>query len=174
MLIYPIKSKKFVLRTLRRSDASNIAKNAHDKEIYRNTLSIPYPYKLKDAEIWIEDTLKKEKKKNREGMTLVVEIEGEAAGVISLNKIKGHSAEIGYWLGRKYWGRGIMTKAVKIVTKIGFSEFKLRRIFGHVLAFNDGSAKVLRKSGYKLEGTLRKRFKKNDKILDAYLFAKVR
>jgi RimJ/RimL family protein N-acetyltransferase len=65
-----------------------------------------------------------------------------------------------------------MTEAVKLVTKFGFDELKLRRIYALVFSFNKSSMRVLEKSGYKFEGILRKNAKKEDKFLDQYLFAK--
>jgi RimJ/RimL family protein N-acetyltransferase len=164
-----IRTKNFILRPYRMSDAQGITEAINDKIIARNTLTIPYPYKLKDAKWWLG--LRK-----KDAISFCIEINGKVAGSIGLHKIsKGHKAEIGYWLGEKYRGRGVMTKAVKEMVKFGFRELKLKRIFGHVFLFNKASATVLKKNGFKFEGVLKKEArKKSGEILDVYLFAKIK
>jgi len=105
-------------------------------------------------------------------MNFVIDIKGEVAGSVGFNKIEGYKAEVGYWLARKYWGRGIMTKAVKLVTQFGFKKLKLRRIYAFVFTSNKASMNVLKKAGFKIEGLLKKNAKKGGKFLDDYLFAK--
>lgn len=99
---------------------------------------------------------------------------GEVIGGISLRNIEGHKAEIGYWLSEKYWGRGIMTKAVKLVCGFGFGKLRLRRIYATLFSNNRASARVLEKAGFKREGLLRKLHKKDGRLVDALMYAKVR
>lgn len=167
-----IKTKKFILRPPRPGDAASITKYIGDIKVSRNLSSVPYPYDIKDAKQWIS---KKLKDTSGETLSLLIEIEKEAVGCVSLERItRGHKAELGYWLGRQHWGRGIMTEAVKAVTDFGFKKYKLKRIQAHVFHFNKASARVLEKTGFKLEGLLKKAVKKNNKILDAYIFGKVK
>ena len=174
MKIPVIKSKRFILRTFRKGDEESLKENISNKKIARNTLSIPYPYTLKDAKEWIVENLKEEKKKKPTKVNFVIDIRGEVAGSVGFSKIEGHKAEIGYWLGEKYWGQGIMTEAVKLATKFGFKKLTLKRIYAYVFPWNKASMRVLEKAGYKLEWFLRKHIKKDNKFIDAYLFAKVR
>jgi len=168
-------NKRFILRTIQKGDEFDIAKNINDKIISRNTLSIPYPYKLKDAKEWVGKYLKNQKKKESGEISLAIVINGEVAGSIGLHKIiKNHKAEIGYWLARKYWGKGLMPEAVKIVTDFGFKKLKLRRIYAHVYPFNPPSMKVLEKNGYRFEGIMKKDTMKRKKYIDAHLFARVK
>jgi RimJ/RimL family protein N-acetyltransferase len=169
-----IKSKQFILRPFKRGDEKSLAKNINNKKIYKNTLDIPYPYRLKDAKEWITKNLKESKKKTPTMINFVIDINGEVVGSASLSNIKEFKAEIGYWLAEKYWSRGIMTKAVKLVTKFGFDKLKLKRIYALVFPFNKASMRVLENNGYKLEGILRKNSKNDGKFLDDYLFAKVK
>jgi len=169
-----IKSNKFILRPFKRGDENSLKENINNKKIYRNTLSIPYPYTLKDAKDWITKNLKEMKRKRPNMINFAIDINGEVVGGIGLRKIEGHKAEIGYWLAEKYWGQGIMTKAVKLVTEFGFKKLKLKRIYAYVFSWNKPSMGVLEKAGYKLEGILRKDVKKNNKFIDTFLFAKVR
>lgn len=169
-----IKSKDFILRPFRKGDEKSLAENINNRNIYRNTLLIPYPYTLKDAGEWITKNLKEARKKRPKEINFVIDINGEVAGSIGFSRIEGHKAEIGYWLAEKYWGRGIMTQAVKLITKFGFEKLKLRRIYVHAFFFNKASMRVLEKAGYKFEGILRKNAMKDGKFIDDYLFAKVR
>jgi len=169
-----IKSKYFILRPFRKKDARSVAKNINNKKIYRNTLHIPYPYTLKDANEWLAKTLKEAKKKKPSKVNFAIDINSEVIGSVSLEKIEGHKSEIGYWLAEKFWGRGITTEAVKMVTKFGFNRLRLKRIYAKVFPFNKTSMQILRRNGYKFEGIIRKNTKKDNKFLDDYLFAKVK
>jgi RimJ/RimL family protein N-acetyltransferase len=84
---------------------------------------------------------------------------------------KSHRAEIGYWLAKPYWGRGIMTAVVKKACEFAFSEWKLVKISAEVFAFNPGSARVLEKCGFEQEGYLKKQHKKDGQWIDVKLYA---
>jgi len=169
-----IKTKQFTLRPYRKSDLESIVRHINDWAIIRNMLSIPYPYTIENAREWYRQTLKFARKKKRDRYDFGIEIDGEIVGGIGIFKIHGHKAEIGYWLGREYWGKGIMTGAVKELTKFGFKRLGLRRIYGSVFPYNTRSMRVLEKAGYKFEGILRKNIKVRGKLKDEYLFARVR
>jgi [ribosomal protein S5]-alanine N-acetyltransferase len=174
-MIKQIQTKKFTLRPFRMSDAESIRKHANDKAVSRNLSSLPHPYTKRDANFWLGKQVKLQRQKNPENIVFAIEINEEVVGSIGLHKIKrGHKAELGYWLGREFWGGGIMTDAIKDVVKFGFGNLKLRRIHAGVFLFNKGSARVLEKNGFKLEGISKKEIKKDEKFIDAYIFAKVR
>ena len=71
-----------------------------------------------------------------------------------------HLAEIGYWLGRDYWGQGLCTEAVVEVVEYGFDTLGLHRIFAQHIARNGASARVLEKAGFNKEGVLRQHARK--------------
>jgi [ribosomal protein S5]-alanine N-acetyltransferase len=168
-------SQRFILRNLRKGDELDIAKNINDKTISRNTAAIVYPYKLKDAKSWVAKCLKEEKKKDAEVAVFAIVIDNEVVGAVGLHDIKkSHKAEIGYWLARKHWGKGIMPEAVKIVTDFAFKKLKLKRLYAGVYSFNPPSMRVLEKNGYKLEGIHQKDIKKEGKLFDKHLYAKVK
>ena len=81
------------------------------------------------------------------------------------------SAEIGYWLGESFWGRGIVTAAVRTVTRFAFDTFDLVRIFAFVFAWNHASGRVLEKAGYLREGVMRQSVFKEGQMIDAFLYA---
>jgi ribosomal-protein-alanine N-acetyltransferase len=170
-----IKSKKFILRPFRKGDQTSLVKNINNRKISRNTLSIPYPYRMSNARSWINYNLKLDKKKKKEEINFVIDMGGEVIGSIGLRKIKaGHMAEVSYWMGEKYRGQGIMTSVLKEITKYGFNELKLIRMEIGIFPFNQASRRVAEKNGYKYEGRMRKYVLKNKKFIDALLFAKVR
>jgi ribosomal-protein-alanine N-acetyltransferase len=85
-----------------------------------------------------------------------------------------HRAEIGYWLAKPFWGRGIMTDVVQRLCQVGFEEFGLVKIIAYVNATNPASARVLEKCGFVQEGYLKKHFLKDGQLLDVRLFARFR
>lgn len=170
-----IKSKKFVLRPFQKGDEKSLAKNVNNKKIHRMVSHIPYPYSLKDAKNWVDFNLKEYKKENPSHINFVIDIDGEVAGSVGFHDIKeNHKAEVGYWLAESYWGIGIMTEALKLVTEFGFKKLNLKRIQLRTYPFNKASQKVAKKAGYKLEGILRKDTQKGDKFLDDYMFARIK
>ena len=110
---------------------------------------------------------------NKNELNFAIDINGKVVGSIGFNKIDKHKAELGYWLGEKYWRQGIMTSAVKLLTKYAFKELGLKRIYAYIFSFNRASRRVLEKSGYKYEGRLRKNVLKDGKLIDELLFAKI-
>ena len=100
-----------------------------------------------------------------------------ASGGISIvfqEDVERRSAEIGYWLGRRCWGRGIMTAAVQTITEYTFANFDTCRLYASIFARNTASARVLEKSGYELEGRLRQSITKNGQTMDSLLYAKIK
>lgn len=92
---------------------------------------------------------------------------------IKIDQQRTFIGEIGYFLDEKYWGKGIGTKAVKILEKIGFDKLGLKRIIILMNPKNIGSEKIAIKCGYKKEGTMKQSIKDGDVFSDAHLYAKV-
>ena len=164
----------FTLRHFRKGDAPSLAANINCKDIERYTLHIPYPYTLENARQWVSLNFKNDKKKAPAMRNFVIDLDGQVIGSVGLSGIRGHLAEIGYWLGKDYWGCGITTAAVKMATEYAFKELGLRRVYARVIPANKASLSVLKKSGYKYEGLMRKHGMKHGKLVDLQLFAKTR
>ena len=99
---------------------------------------------------------------------------GEATGGIGLelgSDIERRSAEIGYWLGQEFWGRGITTAAVRALTRYGFETLNLTRIFAVPFTSSFASIRVLEKCGYVREGTMRRSAIKEGVVIDQVLYA---
>jgi RimJ/RimL family protein N-acetyltransferase len=160
------------LRPPRAGDAPALAQHADDREVWRNLRDrFPHPYRLADAEQWIRGS-----RSGAPSPTWVITVEDRAIGAISLHPgedVHRRDAEIGFWLGRAWWGRGIASAAVPVVTRHAFEQLGCRRVHACVFAWNLASARVLAKSGYQLEGRLRRAICKDGQQIDAELWAHV-
>eukprot|EP01112_Ceratiomyxa_fruticulosa_P015956 TRINITY_DN4781_c0_g1_i1.p1 TRINITY_DN4781_c0_g1~~TRINITY_DN4781_c0_g1_i1.p1 ORF type:complete len:183 (-),score=33.44 TRINITY_DN4781_c0_g1_i1:331-879(-) len=158
------------LRPPLKTDSHNIALHANDREVSIQLRDIfPHPYSLQDAERFIEFT-----SFDTSNLHFCVCLKDEAIGCLGVqfkNDVYFRSAEIGYWIGKKYWGRGIVTKCVKVVTKYVLENFDICRIFAEVSENNVGSSKVLEKAGFIQEGRLRKAITKDGKTYDALMYS---
>jgi [ribosomal protein S5]-alanine N-acetyltransferase len=106
--------------------------------------------------------------------TFAIVVDGEAAGSISLvpgTDVERISAEIGYWIGKAVWGRGVMTDAVRATTTYAFDALQLNRVFAVPFADNLASARVLEKAGYTREGSMRRSVIKDGRIRDQLMLA---
>ncbi len=169
-----LKGKGFIIRTWKKGDEFSLAKNANNKKIARNMFEgFPYPYTLDEAKKWVKHSLKKYKISPI--INFVIDIDGDVAGAIGGDiKKQTFIMGFGYWLGEKYWGKGIMSEATKIYIKYIFKNFKeIKRVEAKTFPWNKGSQKVLLKNSFKLEGISRKAYLKDGKIIDDYHFAKL-
>ena len=161
------------LRHFRPEDAASIARHADDREVWINLRDrFPHPYTLDDARAWIAHVATISPAND-----LAIEVGGEAVGGIGYTPgedISRHSAEVGYWLGRAFWGRGIATASVRALTAGILSKPRFNRLHATVFAGNTASARVLEKAGYLLEGRLRSAIVKDGRTMDGLLYAIVR
>jgi RimJ/RimL family protein N-acetyltransferase len=156
------------------SDKAAVVEHFKAKEIYDLTLRIPFPYTEDHFEAWLEIVEKATKQQGRPIHWAIRNEQGFLIGGCGFNGFQigeTHQAEIGYWLAKPYWGRGIMTAVVGKACEFAFAEFGLLKITANVFAGNAASAKVLAKCGFVQEGYLRKHHLKEGKFLDARLFA---
>jgi len=162
-----------LLRTWRKSDAGPIARHANDREVWLNLRDLfPHPYNTAHAVAYIRSVTAQTPTRS-----FVIVVADEPVGGIALRlgeDIERYSAEIGYWISRAYWGRGIMTAAVGAVTAYAFASLGLLRVFALPFSDNAASVRVLEKAGYVREGLLRCSAIKAGRIHDQYLYAAVR
>jgi RimJ/RimL family protein N-acetyltransferase len=163
-----------IVRPWQAADASSLARHANDRRIWLNLRDrFPHPYTMADAESFIAMAT---------AMTPVtffaITIGGEAVGGIGYTlhqDVERVSAEIGYWLGTAFWGRGITTSALIALTRFAFDQHReLRRIYAVPYAWSATSARVLEKAGYRLEGRMRQSAIKDGKVTDQLLYAILR
>ncbi len=161
---------KFQLRPWKKEDLPSLVKHANNFEIAKNMLDhFPHPYTKEEGEKFLEMVTEKDPP-----TILAIEIDGEAVGSIGLhpkNDIMRKNGELGYWLAEQYWGKGIITKAIKQMSDYGFENFDIERIFARPFGTNIASQKALEKAGYKLEAHLENTLYKNQEYQDELIYA---
>ena len=164
---------EFMIRDLDIDDAPSIARHADNPGIARALRDLfPSPYSIADAVEFIAKFGTAEPR-----TVFAIATAEEAFGIMGFfpgQDVNRFSAEIGYWIGESYWGRGVMTRAVEIFTEYVFNNFEINRLYAGVFSSNPVSGRVLEKAGYKCEGTHRAHVFKNGEILDELVYARLR
>jgi ribosomal-protein-alanine N-acetyltransferase len=161
----------------RQSDQDALIEFLNEPDIYARTLRIPFPYTIADAEQWFALV---EKLTEQNGQPVNWAIRNDAdklfggVGLESPGLDRSHRAEIGYWLAKPFWGRGIMTAVVKAVCRHAFENLGLRKITAQVFSFNDASSRVVEKCGFSQEGYLRQHYLKDGQFIDAKAYGLVK
>lgn len=171
-MIPTLHTPRLVLGPFILDDALEVQRLAGDPKISGTTANIPHPYPDGAAERWIAGH-QSEFLEGRGVVFAVREPEGGALrGAIGL-VIDGENrrAELGYWIGVPFWGRGICTEAARRIVEYAFSELKLHRVHSHYLAFNVASGRVMQKIGMKREGILRQHHLKDGVFHDTVVYA---
>jgi [ribosomal protein S5]-alanine N-acetyltransferase len=154
-------------------DRDALVRHANNRKIWINLRDhFPYPYTDEDARDWLASIVRREPENN-----FAIDVAGEAVGGIGFTvqpDVGRRSAEIGYWLGEKFWGRGIATDALIAMTDHAFANYDICRIYAYVFGWNGASARVLEKAGYTLEGRLRKGVTKDGQTIDNLIYAIIR
>lgn len=158
------------IRSWQWSDEQTLPYHANNRAIWLNLRDgFPHPYTPADAHQWIELVVAASPE-----TSFAIAVGGEAVGGIGLvlqNDIERCSAEIGYWLGQTYWGRGIVTAALKAFTQYAFETFELTRLYAVPFLRNSASLTVLEKAGYQREGIMRRSAIKDGQVIDQALYA---
>ncbi len=154
------------------SDASDLAAALSNKKIQENLRDgLPYPYTEQDGMDYISAML------GADGdgtFAFAVTVDGKVAGSIGVfrqGNIHRQTAELGYHIAERYWGKGIMTEAVKQICRYVFEKSDIIRIYAEPFAHNAASCRVLEKAGFQYEGTLRDNAVKNGKVIDMKMYA---
>lgn len=169
-----IRTQRLLLRPFRPEDAPAVQRFAGAREIADTTLNIPHPYTDGMAEEWI-GTHAGAWERN-EMATFAVTTTGDGlVGAVSLRLRPEHRrAELGYWIGVPFWGRGYATEAARALVRFGFDTLDLNRIHATHFTRNPASGAVLRKIGMRHEGTLRQHVRKWNQAEDLALYAILR
>ena len=163
---------KCKVRSWHLNDVESTARHANNKKIWLNLRDrFPYPYTKVDARNWIESALAA-----RPETCWAIDISGEAVGSIGFDlktDVERYSAEVGYWLGETFWGRGICTAALKAPTPFALKSYNLKRIFALPFIENIASIHVLEKADYHRECIMRRSAFKDGRFVDQVLYAYV-
>ena len=152
------------------TDAESLQRHANNRNVSIHLRDrFPFPYEMQHATTflgWIA--------RQPAPTVWAIEVDGEAAGGIGIElhtDVERVSAEIGYWLGERYWCRGIATEALRAVTVEAFTRFEITRLYAVPFADHAASVRVLEKAGYVKEGHLRQSAIKDGTVRDQFLYA---
>lgn len=154
------------------ADAADLAAAISNKKVQDNLRDgLPYPYTEKDGREYISSVLSADEK---ETFAFAITVDGRVIGSIAVfrqGNIHRQTAELGYYIAEGYWGKGIMTEAVKQICAYVFGKSDIIRIFADPFAYNAASCRVLEKAGFQYEGTLRSNAVKNGKVIDMKMYS---
>lgn len=161
---------QFTLRPWATTDLDSLVAFANNAAIakYMND-SLPHPYNEANGKAFIEFAIK-----DNPIHIFAIDLDGKAIGGIGIHPkydVEQKNAELGYWLAEPYWGKGIITKAIKEMVVFGFKTYDINRIFARPFGTNIGSQKVLEKAGFILEARFEKTFFKNGLFEDELIYA---
>jgi [ribosomal protein S5]-alanine N-acetyltransferase len=158
------------IRSWRSSDLESLVRYANNRSIWINLRDrFPHPYTTRDGRAFLRLTAEQQPES-----AFALAVQGEAVGGIGFQlqpDVERVSAEIGYWLGEPFWGRGIATDALIALTKYAIAAHGLTRVYAVPFAWNAASCRVLEKAGYTLEGRLRRSAIKNGSVTDQLQYA---
>lgn len=164
-----LETERLILNSLSYKDIPKIIEYAGNPKISDNLINLPFPYFEKDAVFWINGANQGRKTgeeykfaiRSKENKNL------DFIGGIGLMLDKKHNkAELGYWIGEPFWGKGLMSEAAKKVIEFGFETLELNKIFANHFLDNPASGKIMIKNGMIKEAEIKDHFKKGDKYLD--------
>jgi len=160
------------LRAWAATDAPSLAAHADNPRVWRNMAdTFPQPYTLEIAQHWVARG-----HIDFGGDNWAIACEGTAVGGCGVHRGAGGercNVEIGYWLGEPYWGHGVVSQVVRVLTARAFALPGVTRVFAPVHADNPASMRVLQKNGFRREGLLRRSAIKGGQVIDRVLWARI-
>ena len=160
-------------RSLRDTDAARLARHANDRQVWLHMRDqFPHPYTGEHAREFIAD-IRNQTPETAFAIT-VDDAPVGAIGVMLRDDVERCSAEVGYWLGEPYRGRGLATCALVGFTRYAFVAYDLERLYAVPFASNTAACRVLEKAGYLLEGRMRRSAVKDGTFQDQLLYAVLR
>lgn len=167
-----IEKMNCMIRKWMLSDAADLAAALSNPKVQNNLRDgLPYPYIEQDAADYITAMLSANE---NDTFAFAIMADGKVIGSIGVFRQKNiHrlTAELGYYIAEEYWGKGIMTEAVKQICEYVFNKSDIIRIYAEPFAHNSASCRVLEKSGFQYEGTLKNNAIKNNKVIDMRMYA---
>src|SRR4051812_31171477 len=171
-----IRTDRLVLGDFEPDDAPELQRLAGDRQIADTTLAIPHPYELDHALAWIGNQ-RRESARGRAANFAIRILNGSSLiGCAGLRDIDAEhmQAELGFWIGREWWGHGYAREAAVAVIRFGFESIGVNRICAHHMVRNPAAGRVLQASGMQREGLLRQRVRKWGNYEDVVLYAILR
>jgi RimJ/RimL family protein N-acetyltransferase len=167
-----LETARLILRPFTLADAAEVQRLAGDRDVASTTLRIPHPYEDGVAERWIAAHQERFERGELVNFAVTLRDGGRLSGCVSLTLEREHrAAELGYWMGKAWWGRGYCTEAARAVVQYGFEVLGLNRILGHHFTRNPASGRVLEKLGMAHEGRHRQAVLKWGRFEDVETYA---
>jgi RimJ/RimL family protein N-acetyltransferase len=162
-----------VVRPYRSDDKAALARQANSRKVWANVRDLfPHPYTEEHAEGWLAHVTQSSPMSH-----FAIEVEGAFAGGIGLklqSDVDRISAELGYWLGEEFWGKGVATAAINGLVPWAFEAFELERIYATPFHWNLASCRVLEKASFNKEGVMRRAALKDGVVADVPMYARLR
>ena len=170
-----LQTQRLVLRPFELFDAADVQRLAGDRAIAETTLRVPHPYEDGMAEEWISSHPEQFERGELVTFAVTLRETGELIGAIGLTFAPEHRrGELGYWMGKQYWGNGYCTEAARAVVAYGFDALELNRITGSHLTKNPASGRVIQKIGMTHEGHRPQHVRKWDHFEDLEIYGLLR
>ncbi|PWW25565.1 RimJ/RimL family protein N-acetyltransferase [Cytobacillus oceanisediminis] len=167
-----LEANHIILRRLTLDDAEKVEEYASDYDVAKTTLNIPHPYPKGAAKEFITSILEAEKNGKIAIFAITLKENNSLIGLINISGPNvNRRAEIGYWIGKPFWGKGYGTEAAKAVIKYGFEEMNHNRIYALAFTDNPGSWRIMEKAGMKHEGVFRQHAVRDGKPVDLTYYA---
>ncbi len=162
-----LRTARLLLRSFKREDVPAIVRLAGANEIAATTLNIPHPYAENDARSFLAKANEDFRAGRSVSFAISISPGRELCGAVGLHIADTHRrAELGYWIGVPFWGRGFATEAASAAVAFGFETLRLHRIYAHHFSGNTASQRVLEKIGMRHEGRSRQHIQKWDRFID--------
>lgn len=160
------------IRKYELSDAKDLAAALSNRKVQDNLRDgLPYPYTEQDGKEFISAMLSADESETFAFAITVDNMVIGSIGIFRQGNIHRQTAELGYYIAEEYWGKGIMTEAVKQICEYVFANSDIIRIYAEPFAYNIASCRVLEKAGFQYEGTLRNNAVKNGKVIDMKMYS---
>jgi [ribosomal protein S5]-alanine N-acetyltransferase len=167
-----LETARLKIRPYSTADITELLPLIGTQPVAATTLRIPHPYTEKDAKAFLKMMAENP---NRIWLAVTLRSDGNQIGGMGLTVDTQHQhAELGYWLGVPYWGKGYATEAAREMLRYGFEDLRLHRIFASHFKNNPASGRVLRKLGMRYEGCQREHVKKWEQFIDSKLYGMLR
>ncbi len=145
----PLETGRLVLRELRFSDAATIETYVSDADVACMTASIPHPYPEGNALVFLHEVIPEYESGKSFGSAIVLKEDGEdLIGTIEVSGLTGKEPEVSYWLGKPFWGQGLMSEALAAIVGMVFSNSSHKTLYARTDLNNEASKKVLLKAGF--------------------------
>ena len=168
MLMKEIRTERLLIKTPEIDDKFELTQLINDKDVIKWLSEIPFPYTLSHAEEFIERS--RERVLKQESYNFMIFQDKKMIGGIGLSEFNNKSCQVGYWLGKKYWGNGFATEALKSILDFGFDQLNLEKIYAAYKIGNEGSIRVLTKCGFEYS---RKKYEYDSELNEELLLTEV-